>query len=372
MQSAEDKNRETEHSLTAQQRQPASIARVLVVLASVVVVCAGMYAAAGAILNPIFFALWLALILSPVYGWLRRRLPTLLALLITMVGLAALVFGLVILLSTSLNRFTAELSFYATQWDEQLAQAQAWLDGLGLASVDLFSVVHPTAIATVLSTIAGAILSFLSNLFLILVLVLFFLVEGPAMMHRLQASVYRGHPRVERMFAVGKGVTHQFALRAVVNLATGAGVTLLLLVVGVPYPVLWGVLTFFLTYVPYIGLGIAMIPPALLALAESGPGWAIGVIIGVMVINVLAENALSPYLMGRGLNLSPTVVFFSFIFWIFLLGAPGAFLAMPLTLFLVALLSTYPEASWLASLMVAQEPTTTEEVPTADTGDSIS
>jgi predicted PurR-regulated permease PerM len=111
-----------------------------------------------------------------------------------------------------------------------------------------------------------------------------------------------------------------------------------------------------------------MIPPTLLALAESGFGWALVVIAGVVVINVVAENALSPYLMGRGLNLSPTVVFFSFMFWVFLLGAPGAFLAMPLTLFLVAILSTYPEASWLASLMVARE-ATSEEVAAADTGD---
>jgi predicted PurR-regulated permease PerM len=188
------------------------------------------------------------------------------------------------------------------------------------------------------------------------------------MMGRLQASVEGNHPRIEQLFIVGRGVTRQFALRAVVNLATGTGVTLLLLVVGVPYPLLWGVLTFFLSYVPYIGLTVAMIPPTLLALAESGFGWALVVIAGVVVINVLAENALSPYLMGRGLNLSPTVVFFSFMFWVFLLGAPGAFLAMPLTLFLVAILSTYPEASWLASLMVARE-ATSEEVAAADTGD---
>jgi AI-2 transport protein TqsA len=367
LESAEGKNRETIHSLTALQQQPASLARVLVVLASVVVVCAGMYVAAGPILNPIFFALTLALIFSPVYSWLRHRLPTLLALVIMAIGLAALTFGLVMLLSVSLGRFTGELSFYATQWDNQLARLQAGLDRLGLATVGLSSVFDPSAMATVLSTIASAILSFLSDLFLILVLLLFFLAEGPAMMRRLQASVEGQHPRVEQLFDVGKGVTRQFALRAVVNLATGAGVSLLLLVVGVPYPVLWGVLTFFLSYVPYLGLWVAMIPPTLLALAESGLGWAIVVVAGVLVINVLAENALSPYLMGRGLNLSPTVVFFSFIFWIFLLGAPGAFLAMPLTLFLVAMLSTYPEASWLVSLMVAQEPTS-EEVPAADIG----
>ena len=368
MQSAEDENRETKHPLTAQQRQPASLARVLVVLASVVVVCAGMYASAGPILNPIFFALTLALIFSPVYGWLRHRLPTLLALLIMMIGLVVLTFGLVMLIRTSLSRFTAELSYYAAQWDDQLAQLQAGLDRLGLATVDLSSVFEPSVIATVLGTIAGAIISFLGDLFLILALVLFLLAEGPAMMRRLQASVEGNHPRIEQLFIVGRGVTRQFALRAVVNLATGTGVTLLLVVVGVPYPLLWGVLTFFLSYVPYIGITVAMIPPTLLALAESGPGWAMVVIAGVVVINVVAENALSPYLMGRGLNLSPTVVFFSFMFWVFLLGAPGAFLAMPLTLFLVAILSTYPEASWLASLMVARE-ATSEEVAAADTGD---
>ena len=369
MVSSDGKDRGTEPPLTALERQPASFARVLVVLASVVVVCAGMYVAAGPILNPILFALTLALIFSPVYGWLQRRLPTLLALLIMIIGLVALTFGLVVLISTSLSRFTAELSFYAAQWGDEITRLQAWLDGLGLATVELTSVVDPSVIATVLGTIAAAILSFMGDLFLILALVLFFLAEGPAMMRRLQASVEGEHPRIEQLFAVGKGVTRQFALRAVVNLATGAGVTLLLLVVGVPYPLLWGVLAFFLSYVPYIGLAVAMIPPTLLALAESGLGWAVAVVAGVLVINVLAENALSPYLMGRGLNLSPTVVFFSFIFWVFLLGAPGAFLAMPLTLFLVVMLSTYPEASWLASLMVAQEPTTTEEVPTADTGD---
>jgi AI-2 transport protein TqsA len=139
----------------------------------------------------------------------------------------------------------------------------------------------------------------------------------------------------------------------------------------VPYPVLWGVLTFFLSYVPYIGLTVAMIPPTILALAESGLGWAVLLVVGVLLINMLAENALSPWLMGRGLNLSPTIVFLSFIFWVWLLGAPGAFLAMPLTLFLVVMLSTYPEASWLVSLMVAQEPstTTTEEVAATQTGD---
>jgi predicted PurR-regulated permease PerM len=113
-------------------QQPASFARVLVVLASVVVVLVGIRLAAGPILNPIFFALTLALIFAPVYGWLRRRLPTWLALLIMMIGLVVLNFGLVVLLSTSISRFTAELGSYSAQWGDLIARLQAWLNALGL------------------------------------------------------------------------------------------------------------------------------------------------------------------------------------------------------------------------------------------------
>ena len=85
------------------------------------------------------------------------------------------------------------------------------------------------------------------------------------------------------------------------------------------------------------------------------------------LINVLAENALSPMLMGRGLSLSPTVLFIGFIFWAWLLGGPGAFLAAPLTIFLVLMLDTFPETRWLASVMGASPPD--PDVPAQGGGD---
>ena len=146
-------------------------------------------------------------------------------------------------------------------------------------------------------------------------------------------------------------MVRQFGLRAVVNLATGAGVTILLFVLGVDFPLLWGILTFFLSFVPYIGLVLAVAPAVVLALAEFGVSRAALVIAGVVVINILAENVLSPMMMGRGLSISPTIVFLSFIFWAWLLGGPGAFLALPLTLFLAVMFGTFPETRWLASLI---------------------
>ena len=107
----------------------------------------------------------------------------------------------------------------------------------------------------------------------------------------------------------------------------------------------------FLSFVPYIGLVLAVAPAVLLALAEFGVERALFVVAGVTVINILAENVLSPMLMSRRLSISPTVVFVSFIFWAWLLGGPGAFLAVPITLFVVVMLDSFPETRWLANLM---------------------
>ncbi len=121
---------------------------------------------------------------------------------------------------------------------------------------------------------------------------------------------------------------------------------------------MWGILTFFLSFVPFIGVVLAAAPAVVLALAEFGVERAALVIVGVVMVNNLAENVLSPMLMSRGLSISPTVVFVSFVFWVWLLGGSGAFLALPITLFLAVMLGTFPETRWLANLMGAGIPET--------------
>jgi AI-2 transport protein TqsA len=147
-------------------------------------------------------------------------------------------------------------------------------------------------------------------------------------------------------------------------------VVVLMFVLGVDFPLMWGILTFFLSFIPWIGLPLAVAPAVVLAFAEHGIDRALLVIVGVIVINVLAENALSPMLMGRGLSLSPTVLFIGFIFWAWLLGGPGAFLAAPLTIFLVLMLETFPETRWLASVMGISPPDSDSPAPREEAVDS--
>jgi AI-2 transport protein TqsA len=330
--------------------QRASLARVLFILAAAVVVLVGVRLSAP-VLNPILFAIVFALLFAPVYGWLQRRLPAGVALLLSFVALLIIIVGLFVLLSASISRFTGRLSFYAQQLDAQLADLQELLDRLGLSGVDLSEAVNTSALVEAIGAVLSGISGFLSSLFLILMIMLFLLGESSAMMERLRTSVAQDNPQVARLTVIGQSVALSFGLRAIVNLVTALGITLVLLLLGVDFPLLWGVLVFFLSFIPYIGLVLAVAPAVVLALAEFGLGRAIIVIVAVVIINVLAENVLSPVLMGRGLELSPTVVFLSFIFWAWLLGGPGAFLALPLTLFVAIMLGSFPETRWLASLM---------------------
>ena len=226
--------------------------------------------------------------------------------------------------------------------------------------------VKPSALAGAVGVVLSGIAGFLSNLFLILMIMLFLLAEGPAIMDRLRAGVSRDHPQVERLTVVGQSVVRQFGLRAILNLVTGAGVTILLFLLGVDFALMWGILTFFLSFVPYIGLVLAVAPAVLLALAEFGWDRALLVIAGVTVINILAENVLSPMMMSRGLNISPTIVFVSFVLWAWLLGGPGAFLALPITLFVAVMFDTFPETRWLANLVGVSGPDPDAAAPGAE------
>jgi AI-2 transport protein TqsA len=342
-------------AVTTALRQP-SFLRVMLFLAATVVVLVGMRLGSP-ILSPILFAVVLSLLFSPIYSWLRRhRVPTPLALVLMLAGLTVLFGGIFLLLGVSITRFSGDIGSYTGQLNGQLANFQQLAKSLGLSNVDIRDAVKPSALTGAIGAVLGGLAGFLSDIFLILLITLFLLAEGPAMMGRLRASAGADHPQLKSMMTFGHSVVRQLGLRAIVNLFTAAGVVILLWVLGVDYPLMWGILTFFLSFIPWIGLPIAVAPAVVLALAEYGLDRALLVIAGVVVINVAAENILSPMLMGRGLSLSPTVLFVGFIFWAWLLGGPGAFLAAPLTIFVALIFQTFPETRWIASLMVVGAP----------------
>ena len=332
--------------------QRPSILKPLLILAGSVILLAGMHFAAS-ILTPILLAIFIAVLLSPIYGWLKRRMPGGLAVLLTLFVLVGVAIFLALLIGTSLTTMVASLGSYSEQFSQRQAELAASSGDLGGSSTfkAFLSTIDPAALANALGFIVGAAASLFKSGLLILFVTLFALTEGPQFKVRMVRAFGAEHYLTRNTAALYSTVISYFGLRAIVNLVVATATGIMLWLFGIEHSGLWTVLIFFLSFIPYIGAFFSMIPPVLLAYAQGGLGLALVIILLSIVINSLTENIVAPLIMGKGLSVSPTVVFLSFIFWMFILGGPGAFIAMPLTVGLILFMRTFEETHSLAAIM---------------------
>jgi predicted PurR-regulated permease PerM len=176
------------------------------------------------------------------------------------------------------------------------------------------------------------------------------LAGGTSFRSRAAAAFGEHHPLVRGMAEFGTDLRRYLIVRSELGLFAAVLSSALLVALGVPLPVLWGVLVFFASFIPNIGSFIAVVPPTILAFLDGGLGAAAMVIAGYAVINFIQDQLLQPVVMGSQLNLSPLVVFIALVVWAWILGPAGALLAVPLTLGLVTILEAFPSSAGLASL----------------------
>ena len=127
-------------------------------------------------------------------------------------------------------------------------------------------------------------------------------------------------------------VISYLGVKTVISLLTGVTTWILLDVAGVQYAILWATLSFLLNYIPNIGSIIAAVPIVVQALLLNGFGVGMGVTVGIIASNIVIGNIIEPKMMGKTLGLSTLVVFFSLLFWGWLLGTVGMLLSVPLTM----------------------------------------
>jgi len=323
-----------------------SLLSLVLLVAALAIVLAALHLAA-AVVSPFLLAMVLALIFWPLLVWLRGRgLGTLPSLLVLFVGLIVGATVIALVIGSGVSGMAARMDTYTQGLSEQLQSLDAWFASHGLTDVNLAAALSPDTIKALFSAFASSLTSALYQGFIILLMLLFFLVEGRAVVDRIRQSLDANDPNPARLAKFGGEVGQYFALRAAVNAITGAGVTLVLWLLGVDFPLLWGVLTFFLSFIPYIGMFLASVPSVLLAWAEFDLAHAVVVGLALTAVNASAENLVQPALMHKGLNLSPTFVFLSVFFWGWLLPGGGSFLAIPISLGLLAILANYPATNW--------------------------
>jgi len=327
--------------------------RVLLTLASVVILIAGMRAAAP-LLTPFLLAIFIAVLTAPPLFWLRDRgMPTWAAMVIVILVLLAAGGLLAAIIGGSLNTFTANLPEYEASLKQQVGQWFAWLEGFGLrVPRDAFTNLLDPAKAM---RLAGQMLSglggLLANAFLILLTVIFLLFEASQLPGKLRAALKKPERSLDKLDSIAVNINRYTAIKAGTSLLTGLGVAVWLWVLGVDFPLLWGLVAFLLNFVPNIGSIIAAIPAVLLAVVQFGLGGALWTALGYLLINTFVGNWLEPRIMGRGLGLSTLVVFVSLVFWGWVLGPVGMFLSVPLTMTLKIALDSSPETRPLAVLL---------------------
>ncbi|MFT5881965.1 MAG: AI-2 transport protein TqsA [Crocinitomicaceae bacterium] len=397
----------------------AEASKILIVLASVVLVIAGAKASAEFVV-PVLLAFFIATVSFPITHWLREhRVPRALAVFITVLVDFAFLAGVVLLgimltgelqskweskyydlTKERVTQLADNTSDFIDQWGmltigEDTEDSSSSPDTVPTKPVEVEAVQGPISESDVAvtegieavtgSTVAtrpaidllteellkylsvnkvvqlgtdflGKLVSFLGTTFIVMLLTVFMLSEARMFGRRFNAICEARGPNIQRMLSATKDIQRYLGIKTLVSLLTGILAGLLCWSVGLEFPLLWGILAFALNYIPAIGSVIAGIPPVLLSLLVTGD-WKHAVIVasGYLVINGFLGNFLEPTLLGRRFGLSTLVVVISVIFWGWIWGPIGMLLSVPLTMLVKVAMDNSADFRWIAVAISKEE-----------------
>lgn len=141
-------------------------------------------------------------------------------------------------------------------------------------------------------------------------------------------------------------------IRSLASILTGFVTFCFVFFVGLDLAVAWGVITFVLNYIPFLGPLVAVVLTTLFAAAQF-ESWQTAVIVlaGLSVIQFAIGSYIEPLIAGATLAISPFLVLFAVFFWTLLWGIPGAFIGVPLTIALLTIAEQHASSRWIATLL---------------------
>ncbi len=322
-------------------------------VAGAIIIITGMMEAKSIII-PFLLSLFFSIISAHPIIWLnKKKIPYTLAVIIVLMGflILFLIFGG--LIGNSLSNFTQNVPVYSANLKNMTTglvdQLNQW--GMKVSSDQFLELINPGNLLKYTAQGLSEIGSIVSNTLLIMIISVFILMEMRSFMIKANVIELVQNKSLKYLDDIGNSIRHYLTIKTIVSLFTGVFVTIWLLIVGVDYPVLWGLLAFLLNYIPNIGSIIAAIPATLLALVQLGLGGMIWTAVGYLAVNLVMGNIVEPRMMGKGLGLSTLVVFLSLIFWGYIFGAIGMFLSVPLTMAIKIMLEQQENTRWIAMLL---------------------
>jgi AI-2 transport protein TqsA len=320
----------------------------------------------GPILKPLFIAVFLCILFSPIAFLLKRiHIPRPLAYLIIFIGVVVVGFFLGKLISLNVNAFMTKLPVYEVTVKAEIAQFDNWVGGIKilkdlgvtddirLAEIDLADYVSAEKIGGYATTTLGSLVEFLGNTLVVIFLMIFILLEADRFPGRVRYAYggRRSKKILEMAADINRDVLKYLIIKAAIAAVAGVIFAALLSACGVEFAVLWGVLAFVLHFIPYVGSYAAIVLPVLTVLVQFFPSAAL-LMLGVLaVIQFLLGNYVEPRIMGRELKLSPLFILIALAFWGWLWGVVGVFLAVPITATIKIVMENFPGTQSIARLM---------------------
>ena len=323
------------------------------ILAAVVVVAGGMRLAAD-IIVPFLAAIFVTVVsLPPTAMLVKIGIRRWIAALMVFFVVFTVAFGTTTAVATAATSFASELPYYEELLRQKLDEWVLWLQskGASVTTDQIDDILDPSVLFPYLQSVLTSLLGLVKSTFFVLLTVVFILMEASVLPGKLQAIAKTPEDNLAKWQKVLKDLQGYLAVKTYTSLATGTIIGIGCLILGVPYPIIFGLIAFVLNYVPALGSIIAAIPAVVIALLLNGPFNALMVAGLFAIVNISIGNLLEPRIMGRRMGLSPLVVFLSLVFWGFILGPVGMFLSVPLTMIVKILLEGTEDLRWLGIIL---------------------
>lgn len=314
------------------------VAQVATIGIFVLLFTAALYLARPIVL-PVVAAFVVAMLLSPL---LQRadhyRIPPVLTAVVLWLAVVAVFYGVITLVSSPVVGWINKGPDIGRAIQEKLQLLERPLSSLR----DVRNAVLPSNggeglnldIVAIAKQAIAYVTPALGQLLIFFVTLFFMLLARRHLRHALVRYFHHHESRLrvlKIMNDIERNLTGYLSVVTLINAGVGIGAGLIAAVVGLPDPVAWGVLGFVLNFIPYIGAGVMEIGLFLVALVTFNSVTYALLPPGLYIAMALLEGQfLTPSILGRHFTLNPLTVFLSLVFWAWMWGPIGAFLAAPL------------------------------------------
>ena len=294
-------------------------------------------------------SLVLTLLMLPAVFWFREHgLSNFHAtLVVTFLGILILL-GFIFFTLISFNSLMASIPQYQNELNNRITDINTLLDTYNISvSADGAPSIKLSDFVQYGYTGVMSILEAAEFLFFVGIMTFFMLLDIPRATTLIEERLGRNSETARQMNQLIGYVTDFIVVRTETNFIHGLLFGGFLGIIGVHGAIMWGVLTFLLGYIPYIGLFIAAIPALFFAWLQFGIPGALAVIVAVGILNLLVENPIYSFLAARKFEMPALLVIISVIFWGWLLGLVGMLFSIPFTLLLLLLFEMVEELRWI-------------------------